>query len=184
MRGRKVDFLTEIRRDRLRKRKRQPFQPTLFARISAIVREHRLTEDFLARLDADEAPLRADIDRMIPSEREPLVVPLYSLVREEEYRVTRGVLERVSNPYLACAQSPEDILLSGALFARNSNLPPERLSRWDFDTLLACELAKEEVQEIRAHRGTGTGPKRPILSDAIRERIERLEAFIAGVEGA
>jgi hypothetical protein len=184
MGGRKVDFLTDLRRDRLRKKEKRPFQPTLFARISAIVREHRLTEAFLARLDAAEAPLRADVDRMIRGEREPLVVPLYSLVREEEYRVTRGILERVSNPYLAYSQSPEDILLSGALFARNPALPPGRLSRWDFETLLSCELAKDEVQGIRAQRGTGTGPAGLTLPDAIRERIERLEAFIAGVEGA
>jgi hypothetical protein len=183
MGGRKVDFLTDLRRDRLRKKKR-PFQPTLFARVSTIVRDHRLTEAFLARLDAGEAPLLADIDRRIQGEREPLVVPLYSLVREEDYRVTRGILERVSNPYLAYSQSPEDILLSGALFARNPALPPGRLSCWDFETLLSCELAKEEVQELRAQRGTGTGPEKLPLPDAFQKRVEKLEAFIATVEGA
>ena len=175
MRGRKVDFLTEIRRDRLTKRKRQPFQPTLFARISAVVREYRLTEDFVAHLAAGESHLPLDVDRIIPGERQPLVVPLYALVTEEEYRVTRGILEKVSNPYLSYVQSPEDILFSGPLFARNSGLPPDRLLRWAFETILLCELAKEEVQRLLAHEGKG-------VSKVIQKRIERLEAFVASVE--
>jgi hypothetical protein len=175
MRGRKVDFLTEIRKDRQRKRKRQPFQPTLFARISAVVREHRLTEDFVAHLAAGESHLPLDVDRIIPGERQPLVVPLYALVTEEEYRVTRGILEKVSNPYLSYVQSPEDILFSGPLFARNPALRPEQLVRWPFETLLLSELAKEEVKRLLAHEGRG-------VSEVIRKRVERLEAFVASVE--
>jgi hypothetical protein len=175
MRGRKVDFLTEIRRNRLRKGKRQPFQPTLFARISAVVREYRLTEDFVDRLAAGESHLALDVDRLIPGERQPLVIPLYALVTEDEYRVTRGILEKVFNPYLAFVQSPEDILFSVPLFAQNPALPPDRLVRWPFETLLLCELAKEEMQRLRAHEGTG-------LSEVIRKRVERLEAVVASVE--
>jgi hypothetical protein len=170
-----VDYLTEIRRDRLKKRRRQPFQPTLFARISAVVREYRLTEDFVVRLTVGESPLPLDLDRIIPGEREPLVIPLYSLVTEDEYRVTRGILEKVSNPYVAYVQSPEDILFSHPLFARNPALPPDRLVRWPFETLLLCELAKEEVQRLVAHEGKG-------VSEVIRKRVERLEAFVASVE--
>jgi hypothetical protein len=175
MRGRKVDFLTEIRRDRLKKRERQPFQPTLFARISAVVREYRLTEDFVARLAAGELHLPLDVDRIIPGERQPLVIPLYALVTEDEYRVTRGILEKISNPYLAYVQSPEDILLSGTLFARNPALPSDRLVRWPFETLLLCELAKGEVQRLLGHEGKGA-------SEVIRKRVERLEAFVDSVE--
>jgi hypothetical protein len=175
MRGRKVDFLTEIRRDRLRKRKRQPFQPTLFARISAVVREYRLTEDFVTSLAGGESNLPLDVDRIIPGEREPLDIPLYALVTEDEYRVTRGILEKVANPYLSYVQSPEDIFFSGPLFARNSALPPEQLVRWPFQTLLLSELAKEEVKRLLAHEGTG-------VSAVIRKRVERLEAFVASVE--
>lgn len=175
MRGRKVDFLTEIRRDRLKKRKRQPVQPTVFARVSAIVREYRLTEGFMARLTVGALRLPLDIDRIIPGERAPLVIPLYALVTEDEYRVTRGILEKVSNPYLAYVQSPEDILFSGPLFARNSALPPDRLLRWTFETLLLCELAREEVQRLLAHEGQG-------VSQVSQKRIERLEAFLASVE--
>jgi len=175
MRGRKVDFLTEIRRDRLRKRKREPLQPTLFARISAVVREYGLTEDFVDRLAAGESHLLLDVDRIIPGERQPLVIPLYALVTEDEYRVTRGILEKVSNPYLAYVQSPEDILFSGPLFARNSTLPSDRLLRWAFETLLLCELAKEEVQRLLAHEGKG-------VSEVTQKRIDRLEAFVATVE--
>jgi hypothetical protein len=104
-----------------------------------------------------------------------LVIPLYSLVTEDEYRVTRGILEKVANPYLAYVQSPEDILFSGPLFARNSALPPDRLLRWTFQTLLLCELAKEEVQRLLAHEGKG-------VSEVIQKRVERLEAFVASVE--
>lgn len=175
MRGRKVDFLTEIRRDRLKKRRRQPFQPTLFARISAVVREYRLTEDFVTSLPAREIRLPSDVDHIISRDRKPLVVPLYALVTEDEYRVTRGILEKVSNPYLAYVQSPEDILFSGPLFGRNSALPPDRLLRWPFETLLLCELAKEEMKRLLAHEGKG-------VSEVIHKRIERLEAFVARVE--
>jgi hypothetical protein len=179
---RKVDFLTAIQRDRLRKRKRQPFQPTLFARISAIVREHRLTGDFVARLDAVDAGVHVDVDTIVRGEKKPLIVPLYSLVGEDEYRVTRGILERMSNPYLPYAQSPEDILLSGTLFSRDPDLTPQRLSRWDFKTLLACAHAKEEMQEILARGETGTGTDGPSLPGVARERLERLKTFIASVE--
>ena len=175
MRGRRVDFLTEVRKNQLKKRKKQPFQPTLFARISAIVREYHLTEGFMARLTANELRLSVDVDRIMLGEREPLVIPLYSLVTEDEYRMTRGILEKVSNPYLSYVQSPEDILFSGPLFARNSALPPDRLLRWTFETLLLCELAKEEVQRLLAHEGKGA-------SEVSRKRIERLEAFVASVE--
>jgi hypothetical protein len=175
MRGRKVDFLTEIRRDRLKKRRKQPFQPSLFARISTLVREYRLTEDFLASLTATGIHLPGDVDPVIPRDREPLIVPLYALVTEEEYRVTRAILQKVTNPYLASVQSPEDILFSGALFARNPALPSDRLVRWPFETLLLCELAKEEVQRLLGHEGKGA-------SEVIRKRVERLEAFVASVE--
>jgi len=175
MRGRKVDFLTEIRRDRLKKRKKQPLQPTLFARISAVVREYRLTEDFVTSLTAREIRLPSDVDPVIPRDRKPLVVPLYALVTEEEYRVTRGILQKVSNPYLTYVRSPEDILFSGPLFRRNPALPPGQLVRWPFETLLLCELAKEEVQRLLAHQGKG-------VSEVIRKRVERLEAFVASVE--
>jgi len=175
MRGRKVDFLTEIRRDRLKKRQKQPFQPTLFARISAVVREYRLTEDFLTSLPAPGIRLPSDVDPVISRDRQPLVVPLYALVTEQEYRVTRGILEKVSNPYLAYVQSPEDILFSGPLFVHNPALPSEQLARWPFETLLRCELAKEEVQRLLAHEGK-------IVSEVIRKRVERLEAFVASVE--
>jgi len=140
-----------------------------------VVREYRLTEDFVARLGAGESPLPLDLDRSIPRERKPLLIPLYALVTEDEYRVTRGILEKVSNPYLAYAQSPEDILLSGPLFKRNSTLPADRLVRWPFETLLLCERAKEEVQRLIAHEVKG-------LSEVIRKRVERLEAFVARVE--
>jgi len=140
-----------------------------------VVREYRLTEDFVARLAAGESHLPLDVDRIIPGERQPLVIPLYALVTEEEYRATRAILQKVSNPYLACVQSPEDILFSGPLFARNPALPPERLVRWPFETLLLCELAKEEVQRLRAHEGKG-------VSEVIRKRVERLEAFVVRVE--
>jgi hypothetical protein len=175
MRGRKVDFLTEIRRDRLKKRKKQPFQPSLFARISTIVREYRLAEDFVASLAATGTHLPGDVDPVIPRDRKPLIVPLYALVTEEEYRVTRAILQKVTNPYLAYVQSPGDILFSGALFARNPALPSGRLVRWPFETLLLCELAKGEMQRLLAHE-----EKCP--SEVIRKRVERLQAFVATVE--
>lgn len=107
------------------------------------MKAYALGESFLRRLDHFPDHLQGwkfDHGRV----KEPFEPPLFSLLNEEEYRVTIAILNKVNNPYLHFVTSPEEILLAGPLFRLNPSLDPERLARSHFETLLRDELAKSE----------------------------------------
>ncbi|MEJ2657864.1 MAG: hypothetical protein P8012_11830 [Desulfobacterales bacterium] len=68
--------------------------------------------------------------------------PLFSLVSEEEYCLTLSIINKVDNPYLVHAHSPEEILLCKPLYRINPELGPDKLLRYHFETLYLHELAK------------------------------------------
>lgn len=136
-----MDLLQHLRSERAEKRKKQRFEATLFDRINGLVKAYALGQAFLRDLEAPAHPLGDELrfDRIKP--KTPYEPPLFSLSTEEEYRVTMAIITRVANPYLDFVNSPDEILLCGALFRQNPVLPPERLARFHFEVLLA-EAAK------------------------------------------
>ncbi len=137
-----MDLLQQIRTGRAEKRRKPPFQPTLFTRVSGLVRRHGLNETFLRGLEASGELSREDEPTAIRLKRKaPYEPPLFSLSTEEEYRVALGILARVENPYLEYATSPDEILVCRSLFRQNPSLRPEDLARHHFETLLLVESA-------------------------------------------
>ncbi len=182
-----------IRSRREEKRRKQPFQPALYARIGGLVKGYGLDEAFLRRLqDAREPVLASLLAGDQPGQRvrpkEPYQPPLFSLATEEEYRLTMAILRTVDNPYLAFVTSPEELLLCGALFRRNPCLDAALLARVHFETLLRMELLAEafrrlteEVERLR-RLGTPDEDARRRLA-ALEERVAGLRRSIARVEG-
>mgnify|MGYP005845584793 FL=1 len=132
--------------------------------------------------------------RIWPKSR--LEVPPFVLVSGDEYLLVRDLLDRLDNPYLAFARSPEEVLLSATLHARNPSLEVGRLLHHDFETLLLCEEAREELYRLEGLEGRACGSSEgPAGSDGMKteedggatstlrqERIQQLQAFLAKVE--
>jgi hypothetical protein len=186
-----MDILEQIKTDRAQKKKKQPFSPTLFDRISGLVKEYGLGESFLEKLECPaDFLLEREAEFARVREKEPFRLPLFALAEKKEYVLTLAIIEKLNNPYLEFAQSPEEIALSGLLFELNPALGAERLERYHFETLLHYERAKirgkELAEEIRRETGTGSEKEflenQGLLQDTPEQRMERLQNFMAKVE--
>ncbi|MGE5345594.1 MAG: hypothetical protein ACM3JH_06550 [Acidithiobacillales bacterium] len=135
-----MDLSGHIRAGRAERRRKEPFRPTLYTRVSALVRRYGLDDGFLRDLEAPPATARRkERAAMRPRRKEPLVPSLFTLSTPEEHRVTIAILARVSNPFLEYATSPDEVLLARELFRRNPSLSPETLACHHFETLLLAE---------------------------------------------
>jgi len=186
-----MDILEQIKSDRAQKRKKQPLRPTLFDRISGLVKEHRLGESFLEKLASPEDFLlekKAEFARV--RKKQPFRIPLFSLTEKKEYILTLAIIDKINNPYLEFAQSPEEIALSKLLFDLNPALGTEKLERYQFETLLLYEQAKINIKELAKdiRKQMGPGIEKPLLEnerllrESLEKRMEQLQSFMAKVE--
>jgi len=186
-----MDILEQIKTDRAQKKKKQPLRPTLFDRISGLVKENCLGESFLEELASPEDFLpeqKAEFTQV--RKKQPFVIPLFSLSEQKEYFLTLAIINQIKNPYLEFAQSPEEIALSKLLFELNPALGPEKLERYHFETLLLYERAKMMIGELTKdiRREMSPGLEKPfvanerLLQDSLEKRLEQLQNFMAEVE--
>ena len=73
------------------------------------------------------------------------------------------IVSKLDNPYLQFVHSPEEILLSAPLYQANPSFSPRDLMRSDFEALLLCQRAKEELADLE-------------------KRVKQLQTFIAKIE--
>jgi hypothetical protein len=178
------DLLRNIKSDRARQRIKQARGRDVFSTVSCIVKEYGLGEDFLKLLKKAEHSLFDQ--RMKATEvkaKKALELPPFSLASEDAYRLVMAVTDKLENPYLQFAHSPEEMLVSARLYKADPSLKSEDLLRHDFETLLLCRRAREELAdlEIRLEHVAGHGEEGS-QRDFLFERIEQLRAFIANVE--
>ena len=138
-------LLRQLKQERRRSQARQPFKPSLFVKIYALVQQYGLGDDFLskigefagnfspAKLSANPVMVKADLQ-----------LPLFALATPEQYRLIMAIIEKVDNPYLYFAHSPEEVLLCIPLFRRHPRLEPERLAAHHFQALLASGPVGDE----------------------------------------
>jgi hypothetical protein len=189
-----MDLLEKIKSERAQSKKKRPFKRTLFDKVNGLVRAYTLEESFLSSLEVPEEYLsEAKVEYAQLKKKRSIEFPLFSLSAEEEYRLTTAIMSKVNNPYLEFAQSPDEIAISKLLFALNPSLGADTLERYHFETLLFCERAKGEMEELlkqsrarrrnegagstKESRGDGGSPP-----DSLENRIEQLQSFIARVE--
>jgi hypothetical protein len=135
-----MDLSGHIRAERAERRRKEPFHPTLYTRVSALVRRHGLDDRFLLKLEAPlDIPGRTERAATRADRKQPVAPSLFALSTPEEHRVTLAILASASNPFLEYAASPEEILLARELFRRNPSLSPESLACHHFETLLLAE---------------------------------------------
>jgi hypothetical protein len=182
-----MGILEQIKSDRAQKKKKQPFTSTLFDRISGLVKEYRLEESFLEKCESPEAFLterEAEFARV--RKKQPFRIPLFSLAEQKEYDLTLAIIDKMNNPYLEFAQSPEEIALSRLLFDLNPAFGREKLERCHFETLLLYEQAKTTVRELFDGRERGLGKEsleqEQPLKEALQTRLKQLQNFMAEVE--
>jgi hypothetical protein len=186
-----MDLLEQIKSARAQKKKKQPLRPTLFDRISGLVTEYGLGESFLEKLAIPEDFLleqKAEFARV--RKKQPFSMPLFSLLEQKEYSLTQAIINKIKNPYLEFAQSPEEIALSKLLFDLNPALGPDKLESYHFETLLLYERAKIDIEElaedIRKQMGGGIekefGENERLLLGSLEKRLEQLHNFMARVE--
>ena len=186
-----MDILAQIKTDRVQKKKKQPFSSTLFDRISGLVKEYRLGESFLEKLESPaDFLLEKEAEFARVRKKQPFIIPLFSLAEQKEYVLTLAIIEKIHNPYLEFAQSPEEIALSKLLFELNPALGAEKLERYHFETLLLYEQAKTTVKELAKdiRREMSTGAEKEFLEnerlpqDSPEKRMVRLQNFMAQIE--
>jgi hypothetical protein len=189
-----LDLLENIRSNRTRQRRKQPYRRDVFNTVSFIVKEYGLGENFLKRLNKAESYLSQKTMKLSEVKTKKLFEPPpFSLVSQEDYRLAVTIVGKLDNPYLPFAHSPEEILLSAPLYKANPSLRSEDLLRCDFETLLLCQRAKEELADLEKRLGSINGTvgqgkemeeyrgERSQVS-FLQERIKQLQAFIAKVE--
>jgi hypothetical protein len=189
-----MDLLQNIRIDRVRQRRKQPYRRAVFNTVSYIVKEYGLGETFLKLLDnIGDYLSQQRLDLTEVKVKKLVEFPPFSLVSEEDYRCAMTIAGKLDNPYLQFAHSPEEILLSAPLFEANPLLGSADLLRCDFETLLLCQRAKEELADLEKRlgdiNGTGSHGKEMeeyrgerSLPSCLQERIKQLQTFIAKVE--
>jgi hypothetical protein len=196
-----MDLLHHIRGERQQRSRKEPLERTLFTRISGLVKHFGLDMSFLEELDnTADRTTRKKVKFDQVRHKEHFEFPLFSLVTEEEYRVTTAIICKVDNPYLHFAHSAAEILLSVPLFHLNPDLSPAKLATYHFETLMLLELARKEVEELtgqlaaeRAGGERGRDAARETSTEAslnedesrqnsLQERIEHLRTFIGRVE--
>jgi hypothetical protein len=184
-----MDILEQIKSDRAQKRKKQPLRPTLFDRISGLVKEHGLGESFLEKLESPEDSLlekEAEFARV--RKKQPFRIPLFSLTEKKEYILALAIIDKINNPYLEFAQTPEEIALSKLLFDLNPALGAEKLESYHFETLLLYEQAKIDIKDLTHRKPMGPGREKSslederLLQDPLEKRMEQLQSFITKVE--
>ncbi len=182
-----MDILEQIKSDRAQKKKKQPFKSTLFDQISGLVKEYRLDESFLKKCATPEDLLpesEAEFARV--RKKQPFRIPLFSLAEQKEYDLTLAIIDKMNNPYLEFAQSPEEIALSRLLFDLNPALGKEKLERCHFETLLLYEQAKITVRELIYGKERGfekeSLEQERTLPDSLQKRLKQLQNFMAEVE--
>ncbi len=185
-----MDLLQQIRTGRAEKRRKPPFQPTLYTHVSGLVRRYGLDEQFLRGLETPgDIPRENELSTIRLKRKEPYEPPLFSLSTEEEYRVTLAILTRVKNPFLQYATAPDEILVCGSLFRQNPSLHPEMLLRHHFETLLLGESARREIGHLTERVSAILDGVHPDAEERSRlpfllERLATLRRFLTSVEDA
>jgi hypothetical protein len=159
-----MDLLQNIKSDRIRQRKKQPHKREAFNTISRIVKGYGLSQDFLELLGkTEDYPSRKGMEFAEVKAKKKYEFPPFCLVSKEQYRLAMTIAAQLNNPYLQFARSPEEILLSAPLYEANPSLGLDDLLRYDFETLLLCQRAKDELA-------------------GLEKRVKQLQTFIAKVE--
>lgn len=132
-----MDLKDSLRRQRLRGREKEPFSPSLFSHVGGLVRRHHLGAVFCRRLGAMTAEGAEELARSRRADAKiPYEPPLFFLATPAEYQVIQEILSGLDNPYLAWAQSPEEILLSPYLWQQRPGLDSEDLAHRHFAELM------------------------------------------------
>jgi hypothetical protein len=176
-------LLKQLQSERARKRAKLPFKPALFGKIQALVQEYGLEEDFLGQIDelTDHRWLeKPKYDRI--KVKKNLEVPLFALSTPEEYGLTLAIIEKVNNPYLPFANSPEEILVCNALFQCDPAIEPQKLASHHFHTLLLCCHAEVEVQVLTQRLRGETAGLVGASHKSLQERLGQLQKFLTGVQ--
>jgi hypothetical protein len=189
-----MDLLKKIKSERAQSKRKKPFQRTLFDKVNGVVRKYSLKESFLSKLEVSEDyEAEAQVEFAQLRKKKAIDFPLFSLSAEKEYRLTTAIMNKVNNPYLEFAQSPEEIVISKPLFDLNPSLGTDQLERYHFETLLLCERAKKEMKDLAkqtndSRRRKGAGSESESLGDdgsppdSLEKRIELLQSFVEKVE--
>ena len=141
-----MDLLKDIKHKRAKQRQKKPIKRDVFNQVSGLVRQYSIEKSFLEALDEVEGNLStknlkcARIRLKVPVES-----PLFSLVTKDEYFLTISIIEKVDNPYLKFAHSPDEIIWCGPLYRLNPSIDSEKLIRYHFETIYLHEHAKEKI---------------------------------------
>jgi hypothetical protein len=132
-----MDLKESLRRQRAQGREKEPFSPSLFTRVGGVVRQHRLGEDFCRFLRELNPASTINLVRTFQASSKAHYEPsLFFLATPEEYQVIQEIHSGGANPYLAWANSPEEILLAGPLYIKHPGLTVEELTSRHFAALL------------------------------------------------
>ena len=138
-----MDLLKDIKKKRAEQRQKKPFRRDVFNQISSIVKRYGLNNDFLSILDNVDDYLAGQNLKFSRIKVKALMENyLFSLATKDEYTVAMSIVNKIDNPYLKFAHSPEEFILCEPLYRLNSSIDSKKLIRYHFETLYLHELAK------------------------------------------
>jgi hypothetical protein len=142
-----VALIRDIRRKRAKGKQKQPFRQDEFNRVNSIVKQYGLDDTFLSIIDEGR---NSEIRSFQPPQVRAKVPisSLFALATREEYSITMAIMEKITSPYLKFAQSPEEILICDRLYRLNPSIPPKKLMRFHFETLLLHESARTDRKKL------------------------------------
>ncbi|MFZ5447914.1 MAG: hypothetical protein ACOZFS_04670 [Thermodesulfobacteriota bacterium] len=172
-------LLRHLKSERSQKKAKLPFKPSLFVKILALVQEYGLEGEFLSQLEKStnqQWQAEPEYDRI--EDKKKLGAPLFALATPAEFALTLAIIDKVNNPYLAFANSPDEILACNSLFRCDPALAPQKLAAHHFQTLLLCHYAEEELQVLTPRNSKPDAE----LDESLQKRLEKLRNFLAEVK--
>ena len=153
-----MNLLQHIRSEKTQQKKKRPFERNVFNKISGLVRWYELDDGILKRLDkaVDYLPKKKSVSgRLRP--KIPFEFPLFSLATKEEYSLAEAIIQKIDNPYLQFAKSPEEILLCRPLYDLNPALSQEQLTQYPFETLFLHERVQADNMKTAQLKSKNNG---------------------------
>lgn len=138
-----MDILKQ-QREKKDKKEKEKFRGLTFSRINAIVKEYQLGKEFIEKIDRFlENPF---IEGVFPARaKKNFDPPVFFLSDEEHYRITKEIMKKLQNPYLAYSNSPDEILLSVVLYRLNPCIEESELSKFHFEVLIKREMQRKII---------------------------------------
>jgi len=140
-----MSLLEQIKKEREEREKKKPMSHSIFYKLAYILEKENIKseeKDFYNKIN-----IQIKNKNFKQKEKEKIYFfPPFYLAKQETYKIVKN-LEANLNPYMEYANSYEEILASIELWKINRNIDKNLLENYHLSNLLACEIAKIDLEK-------------------------------------